>query len=396
MTTWRDQLQPASFRGAAFFIDSTDGQIGRRNVIHEYPLRDLPYAEDLGRKAREFSIEAFVIGDDYMAARDKLVAALEAYGSGELVHPYRGRQQVVVTSARLSESSAEGGMAKFSLSFTESGEPVNPAKVSDTKSAVGKAADKAAAASKNSFSSLFSVDGVQDFVSVESLQSLTSAVSGIRSAASSMITGGLLSEFMLSVGNFSANLNGLMALPGDLAGGVFSLMNGLGGIASGPMGAIASLQSLFAFGSHKAVDPYATPSRKQSTTNTNAVVDLVRQTAVIEAARQVPNIIPDSYSAAITLRDSIAGQLEALAETADDATYGALTDLRLAVIKDITVRAADLHRIVSYPVPATLPALVVAHRLYANINLTDDLVARNRIAHPGFVPGGRTIEVLTP
>jgi prophage DNA circulation protein len=71
--TWRTRMQPASFRGAGFLVEGHDGEVGRRLAVHEYPERDLPYAEDLGRKARVFKITGLVIGPDYMAQRDALL-----------------------------------------------------------------------------------------------------------------------------------------------------------------------------------------------------------------------------------------------------------------------------------------------------------------------------------
>jgi prophage DNA circulation protein len=87
--------------------------------------------------------------------------------------------------------------------------------------------------------------------------------------------------------------------------------------------------------------------------------------------------------------------LDARQGEADDAVYGALADLRGAVVRDIAARGADLARVVRYTPPETLPALVLAHRLYGDAARDGELVARNGIAHPGFVPGGLELEVLT-
>ncbi len=43
MSTWRDSLLPASFRGVGFFISSTAVPIGRKGQLHEFPQRDEPY-----------------------------------------------------------------------------------------------------------------------------------------------------------------------------------------------------------------------------------------------------------------------------------------------------------------------------------------------------------------
>jgi len=41
--------------------------------VHEFPQRDVPYAEDLGRKNRELKISALVVGDDVFQRRDRLM-----------------------------------------------------------------------------------------------------------------------------------------------------------------------------------------------------------------------------------------------------------------------------------------------------------------------------------
>ena len=69
-------LRPASFRGVPFDAFEEHSEAGgRRLVRHEFPLRDTPYAEDMGRKAGQWQVEAFVLRNrwaDYEAARDRL------------------------------------------------------------------------------------------------------------------------------------------------------------------------------------------------------------------------------------------------------------------------------------------------------------------------------------
>ena len=82
--------------GVPFHTTESDTGVGRRNEVHEYPLRDLPYADDLGRRAREFQVNGYVVGENYLQERDALIEALEAYGPGELIHPKYGMLNVVV------------------------------------------------------------------------------------------------------------------------------------------------------------------------------------------------------------------------------------------------------------------------------------------------------------
>ena len=83
---WIDRYRQAEFRNIKFYIPNVEGQGGRRNVVHELPERDTPFVQDLGRKGRRFSIEAYVIGENYDIQRDSLITVLERKGSGKLIH----------------------------------------------------------------------------------------------------------------------------------------------------------------------------------------------------------------------------------------------------------------------------------------------------------------------
>ncbi|QEL49867.1 DNA circularization N-terminal domain-containing protein [Enterobacter sp. LU1] len=90
MGSWLFKLQPASFRGVPFKVSGDEGTFGRRATTHEYPLRDVPFTQDMGRKARRYSVSAYLVGNDYMSQRDRLLTALEQGGSATLIHPYYG------------------------------------------------------------------------------------------------------------------------------------------------------------------------------------------------------------------------------------------------------------------------------------------------------------------
>ena len=60
------QLRRASFRGVPFEVTSSNLSIGRRTQTFEYPQRDDPFTEDMGRSKRTIRITAFVVGYDYI------------------------------------------------------------------------------------------------------------------------------------------------------------------------------------------------------------------------------------------------------------------------------------------------------------------------------------------
>jgi prophage DNA circulation protein len=129
---WRSRLMPASFNGARFHCETNARESGRRIVEHEFPKKDNPYAEDMGRKARDFTIRAYCIvfpfdaGDglhtlDYTRVRDALIAALEAEGPGTLQLPTQFAQLVVCPRYRVNEEERFGGYCTIDMTFQEYG-----------------------------------------------------------------------------------------------------------------------------------------------------------------------------------------------------------------------------------------------------------------------------------
>lgn len=133
-TKWRDELMPAHFNGALFHVESGSIESGRRIVVHEFPKKDLPYSEDMGRKARNFSVRGYCIAyphdtsiplyvRDYRNPRNVLIAQLEAEGAGLLQLPTFPPLMVVCQSYRVGEEQRFGGYCTFDMQFTEWGLP---------------------------------------------------------------------------------------------------------------------------------------------------------------------------------------------------------------------------------------------------------------------------------
>ena len=130
---WRSSLRRANFRGARFHVDTGVRESGRRTVQHEFPKRNVPYAEDMGRKAREFTVRGYIIvyprdtGDvlqqkNYIPARDALILALEEDGPADLQLPLLGVLKVMCTRYRVTEEDKFGGYCVFDMTFTEFGQ----------------------------------------------------------------------------------------------------------------------------------------------------------------------------------------------------------------------------------------------------------------------------------
>ncbi len=157
-SAWRVDWKPASFRGAVFHVDSNSRESGRRIVEHEFPKKTLPYAEDMGRRAKTFSLRGYIITypsdmqgprtelfrRDYRIARDALRQKLEDEGSGQLVLSTTRQIEIVTcTSYRLTEEARFGGFCTFDMTFMEAGlDPQQTSAALDTAAAIAAAAGK--------------------------------------------------------------------------------------------------------------------------------------------------------------------------------------------------------------------------------------------------------------
>jgi prophage DNA circulation protein len=143
-TQWRNKFQQAMFRDAIFFVETDARQGGRRVALHEYPKRNVPYAEDMGKKALHFIVQGYLIGHmpytanlsdsredraatSYLDMKDALIDALEADGPGRLRLPLPYRMSdidVMVQTYSISETRERGGVAILEMEFTEYGDPL--------------------------------------------------------------------------------------------------------------------------------------------------------------------------------------------------------------------------------------------------------------------------------
>lgn len=416
---WREELRRvdhangsgvgATFRGVPFRTTDSDTGIGRRNEVHEYPERDIPYADDLGRRARTFRVDGYVVGENYLQERDALIEALEAYGPGELVHPRYGMLNVaVVGQVSIRESHSEGGIARFSILFTEAGENTFPQAASSTQDGVHDAADALDESAVDRLESMLDVSGAAALVS-DVVGRVTSTLNTIQRIVSLNGIVGLAGDIVNGVSSISDRISSLIRTPQNLALQFKSLFQQLSRAIKRPKSALADLRS--EYGSNDRA-PWAasagapvTPVQPLGSTaarrEVNAAVmqEFVRSQVISTQAR----ILTDAIEAEdiVTAQDAL-DQAEVILEEIDHeleaydpppAMSAALIRLRVAIVRDVSEQADRLaHRSV-FTTQALLPALAIAQRVYQDGTRADELVERNQVRHPMFVPAGQ-LEVL--
>jgi prophage DNA circulation protein len=383
-----------------------------------------------------------------MSDRDNLIKALEQPGAGTLVHPYRGSISVVVVDpGEVREDTREGGMARFRISFAESGEKLEPSTTSDTAAQAQAQATSTNSTLVHSFSSKFSLAGMPSWVSdaaTGQLGGLTSLMNNLRDSIPGIPSS--VTSFDNQLAGFSDALSSLIRTPFDLGVSIVSMVLGLGTIAQQPIDALGLYTNLLGFGNDDAPIVASTPNRQQQASNQaaiNALVQGIAAAQAVAAASSVPAqsetvvqmvapivnadgttslppgavaigpaspaangsepiLVPASVTiegyatidAATSVRDKLADAIDDQSLNADDDAYAQLQDLRVALINDINTRAASLPSMTTFTPLRTLPTLVIAYRLYADATRDAEIVDRNDLVYPGFATGGVALEVL--
>lgn len=394
------QLRRASFRGVPFEVTSSNLSIGRRTQTFEYPQRDDPFTEDMGRSKRTIRITAFVVGYDYIARMKRLIAACEKPGSGRLIHPWLGSMEVTPTdlSAPVFESNR---VASVSLTFVESGKLQYPNALLDVGAKCLSAAQMLVNAEFDEFVRTFDLSGAQDFV---------------KEAVGLDLQGILNSETVQSVCDAFDLADELATLSHDVItlaeGGADALFNrvldtyGLQGFASTVHAwtdVSHRFRSLTQSSELNSAKPQAVASRttseriEKANAAGQAMIRGLSVANMVVAASEIGTsndrldastpVQTAPYDDLIAVRNEI---LEAIDEESlkisSDPIYEALCESRSAVYEAITQRAENQARLVSFKPSSVQPALVLAYDYYGDASREAEIVGRNKIRHSGFVP----------
>jgi len=217
--TWAQMLNQASFRGVPFAVYGGDARFGRRLALHEYPGRDKPYIEDMGRSTRRIRMSGFLVtdslvygGGSVLAQRDALVAAVEAAGPGALMHPTLGALKVSVPAEGLSvtERWDMGRYFEISIVFIESGDRVFPSITTSSGSLLDKLADALGLSSALDFIRKI-IGGVTAVINVvEGVIKFGKAIVG-------MVVG-VIADFQVLVGSITHDVRSITSLASLLTG----------------------------------------------------------------------------------------------------------------------------------------------------------------------------------
>lgn len=387
----QDKLRPASFRGIPFQVENTDMDGGRRTQTHEYPQRDKPFSQDMGRATRNINFDAYVVGFDYVEQANALLGAMEAYGPGALIHPWFGTLKVNVTGFKVAFDRGLG-QARFSLQFVEAGLLEFPSGGISSASLSRTAAAGLQSASNNNFAKAFAVLGFVNNVTEQALSTYGKVLTFLGNPAFALAS---LTGYSTLPGNLSS-LAALFNQPFDLVQSFSSLLNlsskaRNSGVTGGDATALPVVRGLI----RMAVDPtlaqpakpdYTTKTTEQIWQNNAAILANTRQLLLVQAVGLSSFVDCKVYDDTLALKNELAAALddETLLAT-DDNLYQTLMTARAAMWQDLTERSRNSARLTTLTPTDIMPMLAIAYDYYGDASRDSEMIARNKIRHPGFV-----------
>lgn len=409
-------LYEASFRGVPFHVTKVDLTVGRRTVTHEYPQRDKPYVEDIGRATRKLTFTAFVVGDDYIQQVQRLIGAIETPGEGLLVHPHLGEMRCCLEQASTITFTNTTRTASVTLKAIESGELDFPKTGNDSTGKVLEAADELEKSAIQEFCDSIDLSSVSDWVD--------SALQGDILDKLGIISNADIAAVFNKVDEISSLASkGLSLISGGPAGFASKLVGALGlsrfaSSARAWSGVAKQLKNLTkhdkmsegtkALAKATADSTVLSDTQRAVLQNRAAVETLIRQTLIaqmvgvtavvgtksdqvmpveddVETADAIKATVTKSYEDIVQLRQEVLDAIDAeLLMTTSDESYLALEKARVAVFEVLTERADQKGRLVVVEPGEVFPALVHAYDYHDDASRDQEIAIRNGLEHEGF------------
>lgn len=420
MSHWREQIQQASFRGKLFNVDITTMEFGRRVNLHEYPFKDEPFAEDMGRKARTFTITALideltVPEQGYFQTRDELIEFIQNDESpGTLILPTLGKHVVRPTDCSVTFANSVGGMETLQLTFVEAGEVTFPQITINTKETteiqkglVDTTVIEEAGAVVNFEPKLSdSTEGVEDpdilvdetdLISDQFIETIGFALDIGEQATDE------LDAFVRILEDYSTGIREKLLNPTEYFTDTQSMLGDLRLVWSD--NELSDAFDAFDLIFNTAVDDIGkaiaifTPGRVQQNKNNQAVKDGFRNLVIGQMAVITVEQTFTSSNQVDARRELILNafnqQIVNAGDSLDLLQRDALVDLRSATLEHLDNETGNLPDEIDFRIGDLTTVWTLANDLYGDADRGQEIVDANSIVNPNFVQGQSVVKVLT-
>ncbi|APH71451.1 DNA circularization N-terminal domain-containing protein [Aquibium oceanicum] len=348
---WLHAFRPASFRGVPFKVDAEDISGARRLSVSPIAYAETSVIEDMGRDPQRFGVAAYVTGDLADAAALALAAMLDRKGPGTLVLPMRGALRARVEGWRLTRVKDRAGLVRFDIGFIEEGLAAVPFLPSFAAGALGAA--------------------------------LAAGVPMLALRAG-LAAAGAVTRI--------AGIAGAVGLAGNAAW--LAAQAALAEAAT-----VANLAEAWRIAALRGAAGELAPIVAASIPAADATVETDAERLVMAAALSVAVVRVDypSRRDAMQARERFARTVAPVIETAgdfSDEAFAWISGISGEAALALSRAAADKAPVVRVETNLSLPSTVLAYRLYGDATRAGELVERNGVRTPVFMPV--VLEALAP
>lgn len=401
-------LLPGLYRGITFHVPDTSTSAGRRVAQQLFPGVDAAAYDDFGIYPNEVDIAGLIVGDDYIAQGQALIAALNTPGPATLVHPWLGPMTVMLREpGEVSFSDRELRVVRFTATFTRTEVSGFGSVVSSLTGLTTAIAGVASAASGLCLAAGTKVmSSTRQKAAARSHRIVATAVASLQAPSGSLRFVPRLKSSLPSPSIDPAQLDAMIAAIADSLATV-----AVTPAVSPAAEAVVELQppsdALVAIGLQLAAD--LLPEVAAAPSDIDAAL-LVAATARLIAATsaQAVYVDYDSRSSALDYRGRAVWMIDGTVEAADLAAGGvlggeastlrrSLRSLQSAIVIDINETLGRLPPVQVFEPGRPIDAYQLAHHIAGDRPETVervyiDIVTRNRPRHPAFLDAAR-IEV---
>lgn len=382
---WR--WRKAFFDGATFYVDMAELSASRRIIAHEYPGSENHDLEDLGRNATRLEVTAYFVSETADVDSAALISRLARAGAGLLSIPMFGTFRARAKESRPSWNRQALNYVGFPVTFLEEGSAGAPIPAGLGEAILGQMGGALASALGAAISAALAGAPISGFARSDMLAEVASLAGLVETARlAATLPDDVAEATRTAIADTVSSLSQGPAIdPGAAAATLFETLDTIAYEQTG--GALADTLST-------SVDTsLAARTASLAHWGVSPLVSLVPLAGAVafagEAARLLAAADYSSRRAAAAARSRIAAlatkvlplyaALGADASTAFDDIYG-------KAARHVSSRILDLAPVTIVEVSAALPSNVLAYRLYGDPNRGAELVARNGVATPCFMP----------
>ena len=435
-------LEPSTFRGVPWFIESISVGGGRKATPKPILNSSEQVVDDVGRKQRTYQVRGYItaqykkanssaadtladieaetqaraererrtgvtedgpinlgsnvgsISQDYREIRQLITSALEATGSGSLVHPIEGEiTNLVCVDFSIDESMKEVGIGRISATFVRETTTPIPEPVTGAKESVLGQADALDAAADAEITGNWAVS--------------TSFVQGVENAGAKLTAAyekaldvvktvetvtEVFDQFQRDIAELQADVFevvGDAVAVADSIKGVFASINSIFPL---PSAAFQALQNGFDFGDTDVSFDFTTPSGKQKKANFDAANASQQCRYLSQAYRTALDLTYVTTDDVSTVEQILEAQHDKIVDgdAASDELKDALTALRESFFDFLADARLNARALVTEDVTTTTPR-VLAYLLYDSDEDADTISGLNNVRSYETISGAVTV-----